>query len=490
MMGGFEGGRWLNDVWTTTDGGQQWTETCHTAPWSPRSGQVAVVAANATLMLFGGGSYTQNGDDPPVGHPHNDMWLSHDGGVTWREGPGAPWAPRLMFQVAMLPNDTLLLLGGSSGYGADTVNFNDVWSSSDGLSWVQLEDRAPWPARSGFVAAATSSCVIVSGGASSVTTPGEWLAPLAPCPAGRFACTFFCARCPSGAVSNFGALTCTACPPGRFTSNSTTCQPCSAGTFAAGRGSSRCAACADGTFCPAGSSNERECPPGHECPNAQSCKPCDKEGLYQPWTNRSSCKQCEPGWMCPPVKDGRVWPLPAAPQHLSADWDDNSNGLMIRWDATLTQFRLSSYQLRRNDTRGQIKVDNVSSNANSKWLPASKLTTGLLTIDVRAVDALGQHGVYSKTFQYPVPTSDVCSPACSRNGVCRDSSCECFTEWSGPTCESWAVWKICLAVVGAIATAFSLCAGVVKLRSACKRRKRERDLKGTASYMALSVQGD
>jgi hypothetical protein len=75
---------------------------------------------------------------------------AYDGQLTWEQmTPKAEWDNRLDHEVSVL-NDELFLAGG---YNPGMINgdpyFEDVWKSSDGISWTNVTDNAPWYGRRG-----------------------------------------------------------------------------------------------------------------------------------------------------------------------------------------------------------------------------------------------------------------------------------------------------------------------------------------------------
>jgi hypothetical protein len=113
----------------------------YTAPWGPRGGPVGVVFAGAMWLL--GGSYYPGTDKQSAETVfYNDVWRSVDG-IEWEQVvEDAPWQGRIFHNVVQL-GDKLLLMGGITETGA----VNDVWGSSDGLEWNLLTADAPWSRR-------------------------------------------------------------------------------------------------------------------------------------------------------------------------------------------------------------------------------------------------------------------------------------------------------------------------------------------------------
>jgi hypothetical protein len=90
------------------------------------------------MWILGGGTY----DTPtsPKRNFYNDVWSSSDG-VSWEQNiQFAPWEPRQYHEVAVFDNRMWVLEGWNQ------VNRNDVWYSSDGVNWYELPDT-PWNTR-------------------------------------------------------------------------------------------------------------------------------------------------------------------------------------------------------------------------------------------------------------------------------------------------------------------------------------------------------
>ncbi len=122
IMGG-QSNAYLNDVWRSADG-VSWEMVLAAAPWSPRRGMAAVVHNNRLFMLGGEDSAREY---------NSDVWVSDDG-VAWElltSNPG--WQPRWELAAVSL-NNAMFVLGGAAEYG----KFNDVWRSSDGVSWMKV----------------------------------------------------------------------------------------------------------------------------------------------------------------------------------------------------------------------------------------------------------------------------------------------------------------------------------------------------------------
>ena len=80
------------------------------------------------------------------GNKLNDIWASSDG-LTWEEvTTNAPFSER-SFHTSVVFDDKIWVIGGWNG-GSSFVT-NDVWSSIDGITWLEAspEQGASFPAR-------------------------------------------------------------------------------------------------------------------------------------------------------------------------------------------------------------------------------------------------------------------------------------------------------------------------------------------------------
>lgn len=125
-----------NDVWCSADG-CTWELATAAAPWSGRAFHGALVFQDR-IWVFGGGNYL------PAYLGFNDVWSSSDG-VSWsRETDHAAWAPRVWFS-AVVYRDRMWLLGGWSN--DPSRNWNDVWHTGDGVDWQELRTETIWSER-------------------------------------------------------------------------------------------------------------------------------------------------------------------------------------------------------------------------------------------------------------------------------------------------------------------------------------------------------
>jgi hypothetical protein len=163
-------GGWFNsfaapprDVWSSADG-KTWERLTREAPWK-HSDLPMTVAFNDRIWLMGG---WYNGRLPGHG-ASNEVWSSTDG-LTWElVTKQAGWSPRLA-AGAVVFKGRLWVLGGTEDYyfGDDNSLKNDVWSSADGNRWTREVEHAPWPPRAYLAAVVHDGKIWVLGGGNYV----------------------------------------------------------------------------------------------------------------------------------------------------------------------------------------------------------------------------------------------------------------------------------------------------------------------------------
>jgi len=141
-----------NEVWSSADG-TSWTlekpntfldrSFDPTKDWEGRH-TAGYAVLNDKMWIVGG--------DVNQGYYHNDVWNSEDG-RSWtlvnRDRP-VPWGPRAL-HYTVVHQDKLWVIGGQTVPGIAREKeafYRDVWNSSDGLNWQQVEIQEPaWPQR-------------------------------------------------------------------------------------------------------------------------------------------------------------------------------------------------------------------------------------------------------------------------------------------------------------------------------------------------------
>lgn len=107
------------------------------APWSGRVNHATTVFDNKMWVLGGSAGVSP-------GLFLNDVWYSSDG-ISWTQATAnAAWSARDDHSVITFDNK-LWVMGGNTATGV----VNDVWSSSDGVNWTEATPSAEWSARKG-----------------------------------------------------------------------------------------------------------------------------------------------------------------------------------------------------------------------------------------------------------------------------------------------------------------------------------------------------
>lgn len=152
-----------NDVWSSADG-QNWERATADAGWAPRAYHQAAVL-NGRMYVFGGGNYV------PEYFDYNDVWSSADG-VHWRrETQSAPWHGRLWFPAVTYRNRIWVLGGWSNN---PSVNHGDVWYSANGRDWKQLKSNVMWKERHEHSAFVFRDRIWVAGGHARPLSNEVW----------------------------------------------------------------------------------------------------------------------------------------------------------------------------------------------------------------------------------------------------------------------------------------------------------------------------
>lgn len=99
----------------------------------------------------------------------HDVWSSSNG-VTWIQAtPEAPWSSRAGHGTVAL-NGQMWVFGGISNAGL----LNDVWGSSDGVIWMQATDPAPWTPRAWLDSLAFNGQIWMIGGWDGAWRDDVW----------------------------------------------------------------------------------------------------------------------------------------------------------------------------------------------------------------------------------------------------------------------------------------------------------------------------
>ena len=160
IVGGYDGKRYLNDVWNSADG-VNWVRVTASAPWSPRTGP-AFAVFKGEMWLLGGGVI--DGDPQPDKEAEREVWASPDG-KNWRRVNAD--LKRKWRGTPVVFDGKLLLVGANRGGTFESA----VWMTEDGTNWREL--AAPWSPRGGVAAWVFDGKLFMTGGKSSHTENGE-----------------------------------------------------------------------------------------------------------------------------------------------------------------------------------------------------------------------------------------------------------------------------------------------------------------------------
>ncbi len=124
---------------STPINGAVWGQITNSAPWGPRGYFKALVFDNKIWILPGTECYDIYA---------NSIWNSSDG-INWTMVTNSvPFGSRWEYSAVVFDNK-MWILGGRGPSGESYKDFNDVWSSSDGINWTQVTNSAGWSARNG-----------------------------------------------------------------------------------------------------------------------------------------------------------------------------------------------------------------------------------------------------------------------------------------------------------------------------------------------------
>jgi hypothetical protein len=151
------------DVWSSPDG-KNWKRVTSEAPWKHSDLPMSLVFGDRMWLM--GGWF--NGRLP--GHSASSaVWSSTDG-VKWEQVvEKAGWSPRLA-AGAVVFHGRMWILGGTEDYyfGNEQSLKNDVWSSADGKMWKQETAHAPWSPRAYLATVVHDDKIWVLGGGNYV----------------------------------------------------------------------------------------------------------------------------------------------------------------------------------------------------------------------------------------------------------------------------------------------------------------------------------
>lgn len=151
----------LNHKIYTSEDGVHWTVAASSTPYRGREGQ-RVLEQHGALYMFGGVDYYKH-------ETLNDVWKSTDG-VTWEPLTlKAPWHSRWDHDVGVI-NDTFYLVSGMSN---GTTGYDDIWKSTNGTDWSLVATGTPIGKRQGHVILNYRNALWLIGGLDTATNQGK-----------------------------------------------------------------------------------------------------------------------------------------------------------------------------------------------------------------------------------------------------------------------------------------------------------------------------
>jgi hypothetical protein len=146
---------YLNDVWYSSDG-INWTEATASAEFSGRGFHTSAVFDNKLWVIAGTSLAGSLGDLP------NDVWYSSDG-VTWVAATVATEFHGRANHETQVFDNKLWVIGGGSAHDPNARE-NSVWYSSNGITWTEAAEHAAFPGRIGHSSVVFDGKLWVLGG--------------------------------------------------------------------------------------------------------------------------------------------------------------------------------------------------------------------------------------------------------------------------------------------------------------------------------------
>jgi hypothetical protein len=155
-----------SDVWSTSDG-ESWTLENAQADFSPRRDH-GLASHNGSMWLIGGAAVSID----QVGTGNDEIWQSTDG-QTWSQVQGSPrFSPRLgMGFIKQFGG--MFVIGGLASESGNSAE-NDIWYTTDGITWQRQEQLMPLPGRAYFGIADFQQGLYVAGGVADTPLNDVW----------------------------------------------------------------------------------------------------------------------------------------------------------------------------------------------------------------------------------------------------------------------------------------------------------------------------
>jgi len=142
---------------------EPWTEQTANAPWEARDSHSSVVLPDGSIVMMGGWD----------GNNKNDVWRSTDKGASWTlVNAHAEWSARHGHSSVTMPDGSIVLTGGMSAKAGK----NDTWRSTDkGATWTLVNASSGWTARGYHSSIVTSDgSIVLFGGYNDTRKNDTW----------------------------------------------------------------------------------------------------------------------------------------------------------------------------------------------------------------------------------------------------------------------------------------------------------------------------
>jgi hypothetical protein len=156
-----------NDVWRSTDNGVTWTRIQANAAFSARA--LFGYCVYAGRMWITGGFTSIVANHWLVSSSTQDVWSSSDG-ITWIQATAAAGFGRRSYHTMTVANNLTYLAAGADNTGATPADF---WASSDGITWTSMTGAALWTGRLNAALSALGSVLYLTGGVVSGTAQSQ-----------------------------------------------------------------------------------------------------------------------------------------------------------------------------------------------------------------------------------------------------------------------------------------------------------------------------
>jgi leucine-zipper-like transcriptional regulator 1 len=131
------------------------------AAFGGRWGHSSVVFNNKMWIISGSLNY------PAPGFPSTpDTWYTEDG-ILWVCASKQVAFPARVAHTSLVFNNEMWVIGGATGIFSDGTSFNDVWFSSDGITWTQSTSAAGFSPRYGHSSVLFNNKMWVIGGCTA-----------------------------------------------------------------------------------------------------------------------------------------------------------------------------------------------------------------------------------------------------------------------------------------------------------------------------------